>query len=130
MNDILILVVEDEKDLNALICAELQDEGFKTLSAHTGALGLEISREQRPDLLLLDVNLPDTSGIDVANQLAGEDETRDIPVIIITSQIDYTTRVASFVSGARRFISKPFEMDQLIEEVRKLLKKMHRLEAD
>lgn len=112
-----ILIIEDDQDLNDLICDELKDAGYTMFSAIKGKQGLNLAREIIPDLILMDVMLPDTTGIAVCREMSNDEMLKEIPVIISTSRFDLNTRLSSYVSGARRYIAKPFLMEELLEEL-------------
>jgi len=112
-----ILVIEDEKYLNDLICSDLEDAGYKPVPAFDGKQGLKMAGEVSPDLILLDIGLPDTDGVHVCRIISEDRVLNKIPVIIVTSRYDLQTKLLSFISGARRFITKPFEPEELIEQI-------------
>ncbi len=106
-----ILIVDDEKLLRWSLEQNLQKEGYEVVSADTGARGLEKFREDMPDITLLDIHLPDMSGMDVLKKLKELD--RDSIVIMITAYGDIETAVKAIKMGAYDFVEKPFNMDKL-----------------
>jgi DNA-binding response OmpR family regulator len=120
--DKTILVVEDDKDMNDLICAILTEAGYKTISVASGEKGLEKAYQDKPDLVLLDIQLPKMDGIEVCRAITSNDETKSIPIIMVTIKKELSTKLSSYIAGARRFISKPFGVEELIGEVRKTLR--------
>jgi two-component system, OmpR family, alkaline phosphatase synthesis response regulator PhoP len=120
--DKTILVVEDDKDMNELICAILNEAGYKTISAMSGEKGLERAYQDKPDLVLLDIQLPKMDGIEVCRAITSNDETKSIPVIMVTIKKELSTKLSSYIAGARRFISKPFGVEELVGEIRKTLR--------
>ena len=120
--DKTILVVEDDKDMNELICAILTEAGYKTISVASGEKGIEKVHQEKPDLVLLDIELPRMDGIEVCRAITSNDETKSIPVIMVTIKRELSTKLSSYIAGARRFISKPFGVEELIGEVRKTLR--------
>ncbi len=117
----LILVVDDDCDLNDLLCSVLEDSGYETMPALDGESAVAMMKEHRPDLVLLDYILPDINGIEVFKRIHNEEELRETPVIMVSGRNDVQTKIASFSAGARRYISKPFENEALIGEVGKTL---------
>ncbi len=120
--DKTILVVEDDKDMNELICAVLSEAGYKTISVHTGEKGIERAHQDKPDLVLLDIELPKMDGIEVCRSITTHEETKSIPVIMVTIKRELSTKLSSYIAGARRFITKPFGVEELVGEVRKTLR--------
>jgi CheY-like chemotaxis protein len=119
-----ILVVEDEQDTRDYISALLEDNGYLTIPAADGVECMALVEKERPDLITLDVSIPEQSGVRVYRTLKEDPELAKIPVIIITGLgqpfktfIDRTHRVPS----PEGFISKPFEKEQLLQLVRDLL---------
>lgn len=120
----LILIVEDEQDLVRTLEYNLRREGYQTRAALTGAAALEMARAQPyPDLVLLDLMLPDISGNDVCRQLKAEDATRDIPVIMVTAKGEEIDRVVGFEVGADDYVVKPFSVRELLLRVRAVLRR-------
>ncbi|MFA6451291.1 MAG: response regulator [bacterium] len=115
----LILVVEDDRDMNELMCALMSGAGFQTISAGDGKEGLDLAFEHHPDLILMDIMLPEMDGIKTCEKLRKETVTAGIPVIMVSAKRDVHTKLASFVAGAKRYITKPFGVEELIDEVRK-----------
>ncbi len=117
----VILVIEDEQYLNDLICAELADDGYRPIPAYSGQQGLKLAGEVSPDLILLDIGLPDVDGIHVSREVNNDELLKNIPIIFVTSKCDLQTKLASFISGAKRYITKPFDSKYLLEQVRFLV---------
>ena len=113
----IILVVDDEQGFRDNICELLSDEGYQTLAADCGAAALQRTAEVTPDLILLDVKLPDAQGIEILEQLR---EVRpEVPVILMTAY--GSSRLASEAAqgGAFEYITKPFDLDALLLTVRR-----------
>lgn len=117
-----ILVIEDDRDTGELIRTILKKEGYAVTVARDGESGLNEAVINDFDLILLDIMLPGMDGLEVCKMLADNDETRSIPVIILTAKQELSTKLSSFVAGAKRFLSKPFEASELVEEVRRTLR--------
>jgi len=113
----LVLVVDDDITTNLMIQSVLARSGFHTLSAGDAAGALQAVREQHPDLILLDVNLPDGSGVDVCRQLQMERESVQTPVLFISADEDIATKVQGFEAGGVDYITKPVEAAEVIARV-------------
>jgi len=118
----VILVIEDDEDTNDLIIGVLNDAGFKGLSALDGENGIDIARSNKPDVIILDLMLPTIDGIEVCRRLMADTETRSIPVIVLTAKQELSTKLSSFVAGAKRFLTKPFEDDELVNEIQRTIR--------
>jgi two-component system, OmpR family, phosphate regulon response regulator PhoB len=126
-----ILVVDDERDLVTTVEHALQREGFRTVSAGTGREALAIaSRDPAPDLILLDLMLPDTTGTDVCRQLRAREATRHTPIVMLTAKDDEIDRVVGFEVGADDYVGKPFSLRELVLRVRAILRRMHEREPE
>ena len=114
-----ILVCDDDPSLRELVRAVL-GSGYRFVEAADGTEALTIAREDRPDLIVLDVMLPGMSGIEVLEELRSSDSLKDIPVVVITAWSHAEIDVQ--VAGADRFVSKPFDPDELSNAVEELLR--------
>ena len=112
-----ILIIEDDADMNRLLHEILVENGYSCISALDGTTGLEHLKKNRPDLVLLDYSLPDKNGSRVCNEINADTSTRGLPVIMISAHNNLSNRLSSFMSGVRRFITKPFSMEELLEEI-------------
>lgn len=112
MGRLKLLLVEDEPELRALLTEELSEQ-FDVFSASTVSAGKQLARSQRPDIAILDVRLPDGSGVDLCSALRQDDTTSRTKVIMLTGQSDTETVVQSFDNGADDYICKPFRMAEL-----------------
>lgn len=113
-----VLIIDDVPLNVALIEHILESEGFRTCSADTGAAGVATCRELRPDLILLDVTMPDESGFETCLRLKSDPQTADIPVIFLSTLSDVSTRVKGLKIGAVDFVSKPVHPDEVLARVR------------
>jgi two-component system, OmpR family, phosphate regulon response regulator PhoB len=119
-----ILLVDDERDLVDAVEFALHREGWRTLFAGEGELGLTLARrDPKPDLILLDLMLPDMSGTDVCRQLKAAEETADIPIIMLTAKGDEIDRVVGFEVGADDYVTKPFSMRELLLRIKAVLRR-------
>lgn len=117
MSDELILVVEDEEDIRELLAYNLTREGFRAASAESGEVGLEIARQESPDLIVLDLMLPGMSGLEVCRKLKADTRTQRIPVIILTARGEEEDIIAGFAASADDYVTKPFSPRVLIARV-------------
>ena len=119
-----ILIIEDEPDLVAMLEFNLHQEGFIPRSAKTGNDGITLSLESpKPDLVLLDLMLPDISGTEVCRRLRSNPLTKDIPVLMCTARDSEVDRVVGFEVGADDYVVKPFSIRELILRIRAILKR-------
>lgn len=119
-----ILIVEDEQDLLLALEYNLEREGYTVLSASTGTEALRKAEgDPRPELVLLDLMLPDMTGTEVCRTLKGSPATKDIPVIMVTAKGEEIDRVVGFEVGADDYVVKPFSMRELVLRVRAILKR-------
>ncbi len=112
------LVVDDNPDAVEILCRALASQRLRTVSAFGGEQCLEIARSQPVDLILLDVSMPGMDGLTVCEELAKDDRTRGIPVMLITARDDHETRVAGMKLGVSEFLGKPFNKAELLDRVR------------
>ncbi|HET9323612.1 MAG TPA: response regulator transcription factor [Gaiellaceae bacterium] len=115
-----ILLVEDEESITTPLAEALAREGFDTSVAGTAAAALELAGRERPDLVLLDVMLPDGSGFDVARELRRESR---VPIIMLTARGEEADRVAGLELGADDYVVKPFSARELVARVRAVLRR-------
>jgi two-component system response regulator RegX3 len=120
MTEARILVVEDEDSLAETLRYNLEREGFGVTVAADGRRGLERFRAERPDLVVLDLMLPEISGLDVCRAIRGESE---VPIIILTAKDAEADKVAGLELGADDYVTKPFSVRELVSRVRALLRR-------
>jgi len=116
-----ILVAEDNADQRSLYVALLAGVGYRVLEASDGAEAVEIARQERPGLVLMDVTMPGTSGWNAVRTLKQDQETHMIPIIVVTGLASAWDRDASIASGCDEYLAKPVQPVRLLEEVRKFL---------
>jgi two-component system phosphate regulon response regulator PhoB len=120
----LILIVDDEPDLLVTLEYNLRKEGFQTRTAATGKSAIEEARrEPLPDLVLLDLMLPDISGTEVCRILRAKEQTRAIPVVMLTAKGEEIDRVVGFEVGADDYVIKPFSVRELALRVHAVLRR-------
>lgn len=118
-----IVVVEDEADLRMVIEFNLKKAGHDVRLATSGAEGLRLCREGTPDLVLLDLMLPDIGGLDVCRQLKESTETKKVAVIMLTARGEETDRVVGFEVGADDYVVKPFSVRELLLRIDAILRR-------
>jgi DNA-binding response OmpR family regulator len=116
-----ILVVDDEHDLVNLVRYNLQKEGYEVLCAYDGASVVNLVWEKQPHLVILDLMLPDHSGIDLCRQIKADEKTRDIPIIMLTARSSERDRISGFEAGAEDYVVKPFSPKELVLRVKAML---------
>ncbi len=118
-----ILIIDDQDSIRQLVELYLTGEGFRVVSARTGRNGLFIARQELPDLILLDLMLPDMNGLTFIKEHRKE---RDTPMIILSARGDETDRVLGLEMGADDYVTKPFNPRELVARVRAVLRRMQR----
>ena len=103
-----LLLVEDEEDLRMVLQYSLQKEGYTVLVSGTGAEGLRMIRQHKPDLLILDLTLPDMSGIDICRQIRQDQAHKSQAILMLTAKSQEEDRVKGIEAGADDYVSKPF----------------------
>ncbi len=118
-----ILVIEDETDIQQILDYNLREKGHKVFLAGKGEEGLRLAREKRPDLVLLDLMLPDIPGTEVCKQLKGDPNTRGTQVVMLTAKGEEIDRVVGFELGADDYVVKPFSVRELLLRVQAILRR-------
>jgi len=124
-----ILVVDDSNLLRSILKEELEAEGYSVHVAEDGGRGLELARDLRPDAIVLDVGLPGLDGYEVCRRLKNDDETIDIPVLILSSLNELKDKLAGFDAGADDYLAKPFFTQELIARLRTSLRSKDALQS-
>jgi DNA-binding response OmpR family regulator len=118
-----VLVVEDEPDIRRLIAFHLGREGFACRTAATGAEALRDLRARRPDLVILDLMLPEVDGLEVCRRIRADPDLASLPVIMLTAKVDEVDRVVGLEVGADDYVIKPFSPKELVARVRAVLRR-------
>jgi two-component system alkaline phosphatase synthesis response regulator PhoP len=118
-----ILVVEDEEDIQELIAYNLNKEGYRVTAVDSGEDAMAEVAKQPPDLILLDLMLPGTDGLEVCRMLRGDTATRDIPIIMVTAKGEEADVVVGLELGADDYVTKPFSPKVMIARVRAVLRR-------
>jgi len=115
-----ILIIEDDADVRGAL-AKILSAHFRTIEAEDGDQGLAAARRERPDLVISDLVMPGRSGYDVCRELRADEQTRRIPLVILTGRTEIDAKIEGFESGADDYIAKPFNARELVARVRALL---------
>ncbi len=118
-----VLIVEDEEPLSILLRYNLEAEGFLVAATANGEEVETLVEERRPELILLDWMLPGLSGIEICRRLRSRDDTRDIPIIMLTARGEESERIRGLATGADDYVVKPFSVPELIARVRSVLRR-------
>ncbi|MDO8461632.1 MAG: response regulator [Deltaproteobacteria bacterium] len=120
-NKPMILVVDDERDFTVTVRDRLEASGFETCVAHEGIRALEMAHKKKPDLIILDIRMPAGDGLTVLKTLREKEETRKIPVVILTGLDEEGLEEKVKKLGAALFLRKPFDLGSLVSRVSTLL---------
>ncbi|MGB8930224.1 MAG: response regulator [Anaeromyxobacteraceae bacterium] len=118
-----VLIVDDERDLLSLLDFNFRSAGFDTLLAATGEEALRTAAQRVPDLVLLDLMLPDLAGTEVCRRLKADARTRDVPVVMLTARGDEIDRIVGFEVGADDYVTKPFSAREVVLRARAILRR-------
>jgi DNA-binding response OmpR family regulator len=113
-----IALIEDDADLYALLRYNLEKEGFAFVGSQTGKGAIDLCRRERPDLILLDIMLPDSDGLDICKGIRNHPELSHIPIIFLTARASETDRIVGLELGANDYIVKPFFIRELIARIK------------
>jgi len=113
-----ILAVDDESDVLLIVKTALQAEGYNVVTAPDGPDALKTAQEEKPDLILLDVMMPEMDGFEVLNKLRDDDVTCQIPVIMLTGLTERERKRSAIERGTKYYITKPFDFQDLLSKVR------------
>ena len=116
-----ILVIEDDPSVRTLLEKSLTAKGYRIVVADDGLTGLTSLEDTRPDLIIVDIMMPRLDGMTFVKAVKGNDRTRSIPVIFLTAKNDPKTMIEGINIGARFYVTKPFQMDELLSKVQKAL---------
>ena len=119
-----ILVVDDEPDITALVAYHLAKAGFRVSTAANGPDALKAAREEKPDIVILDLMLPGISGYDILAELRKREETKEVGVVLLTARREETDRIRGLTLGADDYLTKPFSPQELSLRVRALLRRL------
>ncbi|MFO0674659.1 MAG: response regulator transcription factor [Polyangiaceae bacterium] len=129
MSNDRVLLVDDEPDLSRLVAFNLKEAGFDVVVAATAGEGLAKAHAERPLVAILDVMLPDFSGIELLTKMRADDALSDVGILMLTARGDEQDRVAGFEQGADDYVVKPFSVKELVLRVRALARRSHERQA-
>ncbi|MCR4821727.1 MAG: response regulator transcription factor [Treponema sp.] len=122
INNLKILIVEDDKGISDFVIPELEHEGFSTFLAETGRQALDKFEEVNPDLILLDIMLPELNGLEVLRRIRAKS---NVPVILETARGETIDKITGLNAGADDYISKPFEIEELLARINALFRRIN-----
>jgi two-component system phosphate regulon response regulator PhoB len=118
-----ILIIEDEQDVTDLLARQLAKAEFEGVIASNGEIGITTAQEQKPALIILDLMLPKMSGLEVCRVLKSDDETRHIPIIMLTAKAEEVDRIVGLEFGADDYVTKPFSPREVVLRVQAILRR-------
>ena len=118
-----ILVVDDDRDIVRLVRSYLEKAGYQVLTAYDGETALKILKAEKPQLLVLDLMLPDKDGWDVARQVRSDPQIAATPIIMLTARVEDTDKIVGLEIGADDYITQPFNPREVVARVRALLRR-------
>ena len=122
-----ILVIDDDTAINELVKINLELQGYKVLQAYNGVEGFALAKQEQPALIILDVMMPEVDGYTVAQRIRQCAEIAETPIIMLTALSELDNKVEGFNLGVDDYLTKPFEIDELIVRVRALLKRSNQI---
>lgn len=123
-NPPLILVVDDDKEIVRLLRAYLEQGGYAVQTAHDGQTALHILKREQPDLVVLDLMLPDRDGWDITRLVRADSTTAGIPIIMLTARVEDTDKIVGLEIGADDYVTKPFNPREVVARVRSVLRRV------
>jgi len=121
-----ILIVDDEPDIVSLLGLHLKLNGYSIFQANNGMRGLEVATHEKPDLIVLDVMMPEMDGFEVAKRLKENPETTDVPIIFLTARTQTDDKIKGLMAGADDYMIKPFDFEELELRIKRILKSIDR----
>lgn len=115
-----VLIVDDEPGITAALMIRLQACGYQVYHALNGLAGLEAAQMHQPDVIILDIRMPDIDGFDVCRRLKANPDHAHIPVIFLSADIQDSARIKAFDAGASAYLSKPYESSEVIKTIEKV----------
>lgn len=118
-----VLIIEDELDLVAALRLRLEANGYQVSEATDGQAGLNKAREEKPDLIILDVRLPRLDGFTLCRMLKFDEKFQNIPIILLTARIQQADVQQGMEAGADAYMTKPYKAEELLKKIKELLEK-------
>ena len=125
MNEYLVLVVEDDKPIRSLITTTLKMNEYKYITASKGNEAIMLSASHKPDIIILDLGLPDIDGVEVIEQIR---KWSDVPIIIVSARSEDRDKITALDKGADDYLTKPFSVDELLARLRVIQRRLMRTE--
>ena len=125
-----VLIVEDEKDILQLVKLYLEKEGYRIVTASTGSEGLAQVRTEKPDLVVLDLMLPEIDGLEICKRLRSAPDTAMLPIIMLTAKAEESDTIIGLELGADDYVTKPFSPKTLVARVKALFRRLERKPED
>lgn len=116
-----ILIVDDEQDIVETLSFMLKTKGYETLYAYDGEEGLKLAKEEKPDLIILDVMMPKINGYKICRLLKYDAKYKNIPIIMVTARSQENDKLIGEETGADEYITKPFEFSELLDVIHKYI---------
>jgi putative two-component system response regulator len=117
-----VLVADDEPVVRSMLRRGLESAGYRVIEAENGSRAVTLGEEERPDLFILDISMPGTDGVEICRTIKNDPATHLTPVIHVTGQLDRADRLRALEAGSDEFVTKPFDMEELLIRVRSLLR--------
>lgn len=122
-----ILIIDDDIAINELIKVNLELQGYEVIQSYNGTDGFAMAKQEYPELIILDVMMPEVDGFTVAQRIRQYDEIADTPIIMLTALSELNNKVNGFNIGVDDYLTKPFEIEELLVRVRALLKRTNQI---
>ncbi len=116
-----ICVIDDEVETTELAKIVLELEGYNVIIANDGKEGIELVKKELPDLIILDISMPGVNGLEVAQQIRNDPETKDIPILMLTARVYAWDREEGLKAGANEYLTKPISGNELLKIVRRYI---------
>lgn len=125
-----ILIIDDDLDTLQLVGGMLRQHGYQAVAASNGVQGLHKTHEEIPDLIMLDIMMPDMDGYEVARHLREDPQSKEIPILMFTAKTQLDDKIAGFEVGADGYVTKPTHPKELLLQVKTLLRRSEKLESE
>lgn len=121
MNPKTILIADDEEWVRQILEKKFKREGFQALVAGNGLEAVALARSNKPDCILLDIKMPELSGLDACKELKNDADTRHIPIVILSAKAELFDKRAGMAAGADAYLTKPLKFSDILEQIKKVL---------
>jgi two-component system phosphate regulon response regulator PhoB len=125
-----VLIVDDDPDIQRLVSYNLSQAGFQVMAASSGRTALDTVQKHPPDLIILDLMLPDVDGMEVCRILRQRDDSRRTPIVMLTARSEEVDRVVGFELGADDYVMKPFSPRELVLRIKSIFRRVHEDRTD